>query len=92
MCYPRLDFWKVKNCLSSLPPATEGATTFFTWPKMHFCLLLSVLATDSKIVSKPYRFRAKNGEFVQLKSTMFCFRNPWTKDVEYIVSNNTVLS
>ncbi|XP_072034661.1 basic helix-loop-helix ARNT-like protein 1 isoform X2 [Amphiura filiformis] len=51
-----------------------------------------VLATDNKVLSKPYRFRAKNGEFVELKSTMFCFRNPWTKDVEYIVSNNTVIS
>ena len=36
-----------------------------------------------------YRFKAKNGYFMPVRSTSFSFRNPWTKDVEYIVSTNT---
>lgn len=52
----------------------------------------AVLLKKDKIETKVYRFRAKNGSFLKLKSKLFCFRNPWTKEVEYIVSTNTLVS
>lgn len=51
-----------------------------------------VLLKKEKIETNVYRFRAKNGLFLKLKSKLFCFRNPWTKEVEYIVSTNTVVA
>lgn len=39
-----------------------------------------------------YKFKTKYGSFVTLQSQWFSFVNPWTKEVEYIVSTNTVLS
>ncbi|XP_038047672.1 protein cycle-like [Patiria miniata] len=51
----------------------------------------AVLLAKEKILTNVYRLRAKNGVFVQLQTRMFCFRNPWTKDVEYIVCTNTVV-
>ncbi|CAM9552590.1 unnamed protein product [Lampetra planeri] len=40
----------------------------------------------------PYRFRSRDGSYVVLRSQWFSFLNPWTKDVEYIVSTNTLVS
>lgn len=36
-----------------------------------------------------YRFRAKNREWVWLRTSAFAFLNPYTDDVEYIVCTNT---
>ncbi|XP_027285896.1 aryl hydrocarbon receptor nuclear translocator-like protein 2 isoform X3 [Cricetulus griseus] len=38
-----------------------------------------------------YKFRVKDGSFVTLKSQWFSFTNPWTKELEYIVSINTLV-
>ncbi|PIK53778.1 putative aryl hydrocarbon receptor nuclear translocator-like protein 1 [Apostichopus japonicus] len=51
----------------------------------------AVLLKKEKVETKVYRFRAKNGSFLKFKSKLFCFRNPWTKEVEYIVSTNTLI-
>ncbi|XP_061215672.1 basic helix-loop-helix ARNT-like protein 2 isoform X3 [Neopsephotus bourkii] len=50
-----------------------------------------VLQNKEKIFTNSYKFRAKDGTFVTLKSQWFSFMNPWTKELEYIVSNNTVV-
>ncbi|XP_077994450.1 basic helix-loop-helix ARNT-like protein 1 [Glandiceps talaboti] len=52
----------------------------------------TVLAGKEKILTSVYRFRAKQGEFVKLRTKSFCFRNPWTKEVEYIVCTNTLVA
>lgn len=36
-----------------------------------------------------YRFRAKNREWVWLRTSAFAFLNPYTDEVEYIVCTNT---
>jgi hypothetical protein len=38
-----------------------------------------------------YQFRSKDGCFVRLQSEWKSFRNPWTKDVEYLVAKNGVV-
>ncbi|KAI6079352.1 Aryl hydrocarbon receptor nuclear translocator-like protein 2 isoform X5 [Aix galericulata] len=50
-----------------------------------------VLQNKEKVFTNSYKFRAKDGTYVTLKSQWFSFMNPWTKELEYIVSNNTVV-
>ncbi|CAE1306181.1 ARNTL [Acanthosepion pharaonis] len=50
-----------------------------------------VLQTKDKIETHIFQFKAKDGTFLHLWSKCFSFRNPWTKEVEYIVTTNTVV-
>ncbi|XP_051884951.1 aryl hydrocarbon receptor nuclear translocator-like protein 1 isoform X4 [Pristis pectinata] len=50
-----------------------------------------VLQSRDKITTSCYKFRIKDGSFITLCSHWFSFLNPWTKEVEYIVSTNTVV-
>uniref|UniRef100_A0A8C0TC80 Aryl hydrocarbon receptor nuclear translocator like 2 n=1 Tax=Canis lupus familiaris TaxID=9615 RepID=A0A8C0TC80_CANLF len=49
------------------------------------------LQSKEKIFTDSYKFRKKDGSFVTLKSQWFSFTNPWTKELEYIVSVNTLV-
>ncbi|XP_049738664.1 basic helix-loop-helix ARNT-like protein 2 isoform X3 [Elephas maximus indicus] len=51
----------------------------------------AVLQSKEKIFTDSYKFRVKDGSFVTLKSQWFSFTNPWTKELEYIVSINTLV-
>ncbi|XP_003440563.2 aryl hydrocarbon receptor nuclear translocator-like protein 2 [Oreochromis niloticus] len=51
-----------------------------------------VLRSKEKIETNCYKFKTKYGSFVTLQSQWFSFVNPWTKELEYIVSTNTVIS
>ncbi|KAL2102972.1 hypothetical protein ACEWY4_002140 [Coilia grayii] len=51
-----------------------------------------VLRSKEKIKTNCYKFKTKQGSFVTLQSQWFSFINPWTKEVEFIVSTNKVLS
>ncbi|KAM9461108.1 basic helix-loop-helix ARNT like 1b [Clarias gariepinus] len=51
-----------------------------------------VLQMRDKIHTNCYKFKVKDGSFITLRSRWFSFMNPWTKDVEYIVATNTVVS
>ncbi|XP_071766105.1 basic helix-loop-helix ARNT like 1b [Centroberyx gerrardi] len=51
-----------------------------------------VLQMREKINTNCYKFKIKDGSFIVLRSRWFSFMNPWTKEVEYIVSTNTVVS
>uniref|UniRef100_A0A8C7RRN5 Basic helix-loop-helix ARNT like 1b n=1 Tax=Oncorhynchus mykiss TaxID=8022 RepID=A0A8C7RRN5_ONCMY len=53
--------------------------------------LFSVLQMREKINTNCYKFKIKDGSFITLRSHWFSFMNPWTKEVEYIVSTNTVV-
>uniref|UniRef100_A0A8C7Q2N3 Basic helix-loop-helix ARNT like 2 n=1 Tax=Oncorhynchus mykiss TaxID=8022 RepID=A0A8C7Q2N3_ONCMY len=50
-----------------------------------------VLRSKEKIETSCYKFKTKLGFFVLLQSQWFSFINPWTKEVEFIVSTNQVL-
>uniref|UniRef100_A0A671L9R7 Aryl hydrocarbon receptor nuclear translocator-like protein 1 n=1 Tax=Sinocyclocheilus anshuiensis TaxID=1608454 RepID=A0A671L9R7_9TELE len=49
-----------------------------------------VLQMREKINTNCYKFKIKDGSVITLRSRWFSFMNPWTKEVEYIVSTNTV--
>ncbi|XP_059209193.1 basic helix-loop-helix ARNT like 1b [Centropristis striata] len=51
-----------------------------------------VLQMREKIDTNCYKLKAKDGSFITLRSCWFSFKNPWTKEVEYIVSTNTVVT
>ncbi|CAG2164382.1 unnamed protein product [Oppiella nova] len=48
-----------------------------------------VLKLKGQVMSVMYRFRAKNCDWVWLRTSSFAFLNPYTNDVEYIVCTNT---
>ncbi|KAJ7986087.1 hypothetical protein DPEC_G00347160 [Dallia pectoralis] len=50
-----------------------------------------VLQMREKINTNCYKLKIKDGTFITLRSRWFSFMNPWTKEVEYIVSTNTVI-
>lgn len=50
---------------------------------------VTVLKLKGQVMSVMYRFRAKNREWVWLRTSAFAFLNPYTDDVEYIVCTNT---
>uniref|UniRef100_A0A087Y1S3 Basic helix-loop-helix ARNT like 2 n=1 Tax=Poecilia formosa TaxID=48698 RepID=A0A087Y1S3_POEFO len=51
-----------------------------------------VLRSKEKIETQCYKFKTKHGPYVTLQSQWFSFTNPWTKEVEFIVSSNRVIS
>ncbi|KAM6986605.1 basic helix-loop-helix ARNT-like protein 2 [Aplochiton taeniatus] len=51
-----------------------------------------VLRSKEKIETHCYKFKTRHGSFVPLQSQWFSFINPWTKEVEFIVSTNKVFS
>ncbi|XP_070709674.1 basic helix-loop-helix ARNT-like protein 2 [Pempheris klunzingeri] len=50
-----------------------------------------VLRSKEKIETPCYKFKTKYGSYVSLQSQWFSFTNPWTKEVEFIVSLNRVI-
>lgn len=51
--------------------------------------VLQVLKLKGQVMSVMYRFRAKNRDWVWLRTSAFAFLNPYTDDVEYIVCTNS---
>jgi len=49
------------------------------------------LRNPGEQVSPYYRFRTREGNFVKVSSKWKQFRNPWTKEIEYIVCKNYLL-
>ncbi|XP_034382254.1 aryl hydrocarbon receptor nuclear translocator-like protein 2 isoform X3 [Cyclopterus lumpus] len=51
----------------------------------------AVLRSKEKIETQCYKFKTKYDSYVSLQSQWFSFTNPWTKEVEFIVSSNRVV-
>lgn len=51
----------------------------------------SALQGMEKVRTCVYRMRAKDGSFICVQSEWRGFRNPWTKDVEYMIAKNYVV-
>lgn len=54
--------------------------------------LFAALRSKEKIETQCYKFKTKYGSYISLQSQWFSFTNPWTKEVEFIVSLNRVIS
>jgi len=51
----------------------------------------NALKQKEEVCTPYFRFRAKDGKFVKLESKWKQFRNPWTKDIEYLICKNYLL-
>jgi aryl hydrocarbon receptor nuclear translocator len=51
--------------------------------------MLAVLKQKGQMFSVMYRFRAKNREWVWLRTQAYAFLNPYNDEVEYIVCTNS---
>ncbi|KAI1301240.1 Aryl hydrocarbon receptor nuclear translocator-like protein 1 [Halotydeus destructor] len=49
----------------------------------------NALISMAQITSKRYRFKTKSGTYICLETRWKTFKNPWTKEFEYIVARNT---
>ncbi|XP_068133754.1 basic helix-loop-helix ARNT-like protein 2 [Hyperolius riggenbachi] len=82
--------------LGYLPQELLGTSCYeYFHPEDHSHLTeqhKTVLQSKEKIQTNPYKFKVKDGSFIVLRSQWFSFINPWTKEFEYIVSINTVVS
>jgi len=48
-----------------------------------------VIKMKGQVMNFMYRFRAKNGEWLWLRTNAFAFLNPYTDDLEYVVCTNS---
>merc|ERR1719220_831042 len=51
----------------------------------------NALKQKEEVCTPYFRFRAKDGKFVKLESKWKQFRNPWTKEIEYLICKNHML-
>jgi len=51
----------------------------------------NALKQKEEICTPYFRFRAKDGKFVKLESKWKQLRNPWTKEIEYLICKNYLL-
>lgn len=51
----------------------------------------AALQAIHKVTTTIYRFRTKDNGLVRLQTEWKSFKNPWTKDVEYIIAKNSVI-
>ncbi|XP_024218919.1 protein cycle isoform X3 [Halyomorpha halys] len=81
--------------LGFLPQELLGTSMYEYYYKEDICHLAeshkAALQSKESITTKVYRFRSKEGNYVQLQSEWKSFRNPWTKEGEYLVAKNSRL-
>ncbi|CAH0716697.1 unnamed protein product, partial [Brenthis ino] len=65
-----------------------SATELGTVARTHKAALLRKTA----LKTPPYCFRRKDGSYARMQTHFKPFKNPWTKDVECLVANNTVVT
>ncbi|XP_026742234.1 protein cycle isoform X4 [Trichoplusia ni] len=52
----------------------------------------AALLRRDPLATPPYSFRKKDGALVRIQTHFKPFKNPWTKDVECLVANNTLVT
>lgn len=81
--------------LGYLPQELQGTSCYEYFHQddiMHLAEFhREVLQRQERLTSAVYRFRKKEGNFAFLTSKWKTFRNPWTKELEYITSINTLV-
>lgn len=54
------------------------------------CHKLALQSSES-VMTAVYRFKTKSGGFVRLQSEWKSFKNPWTKEIENLISKNYLI-
>lgn len=49
------------------------------------------LQNIERVITNVYRFRDKDGSFVRIQSEWKSFKNPWTKEIEYLIAKNNLI-
>lgn len=53
--------------------------------------LNTALQSTEKVTTLVYRFWAKDNNFVRIQSEWKTFKNPWTKEIEFLAAKNFVI-
>ncbi|XP_011495285.1 PREDICTED: protein cycle isoform X2 [Ceratosolen solmsi marchali] len=51
----------------------------------------TALQSSERVTTQVYRFRSKAAGFVKFCSEWKSFKNPWTKDIEYLIAKNSAV-
>lgn len=89
-CHRQGAFWETSRILVRVN--REDVNEWMRVLTANVSQMSTVLQMREKINTNCYKFKIKDGSFITLRSRWFSFMNPWTKEVEYIVSTNTVVS
>ncbi|XP_074554288.1 basic helix-loop-helix ARNT-like protein 2 [Halichoeres trimaculatus] len=78
-----------------LPQEILGTSCYEYFHQDDLCHLAEkhrqALRSKEKIETQCYKFKTKYGSYITLQSQWFGFTNPWTKEVEFIVTINRVI-
>ena len=90
-------FYRASLLIGWLPQELLGTSIFEYFHQDEVSALaeshrLVLLKTSESCDTKSYRFRSKDGSFLRMKSNWKAFMNPWTKDIEYIIADNFILT
>ncbi|KAG8185448.1 hypothetical protein JTE90_022379 [Oedothorax gibbosus] len=81
--------------LGYLPQEVQGTSCYEYFHQDDILQLAEfhrqVLQGQERVTSPVYRFRRKDSSFAFLQSKWKTFRNPWTKELEYIIAINTLV-
>lgn len=44
-----------------------------------------------QVTTPIYQLKAKDGSYVRIQSQWKSFRNPWTKEIEYLIAKNNII-
>ncbi|KAL1116991.1 hypothetical protein AAG570_004319 [Ranatra chinensis] len=79
--------------LGFLPQELLGTSMYEYYYHDDICHLADAhklaLQSQEMITTQVYRFRSKDGNYIQIQSEWKSFKNPWTKEVEYLVAKNS---
>jgi len=85
---------RVANILGFTPPELLGKSTFdliHNEDQSHMKDSFDqVIKMKGQVLQFMYRIRAKNSEWVWLRTSAFTFVNPYTDEIEYIVCTNSL--
>ncbi len=82
--------------LGYLPQDMEGSDIFAYYHPQDLPYLKevyeSIMTDQSKPIRlRPYRFKVRNGCYVLIETDWSCFVNPWSKKLEFVIGQHTIL-
>ncbi|KAJ0183592.1 hypothetical protein K1T71_000015 [Dendrolimus kikuchii] len=87
---------RVTLALGFLPQELLGSSLYeyVTGPELSAVARThkAALLQKDALNTPPYSFKKKDGTYARIQTYFKPFRNPWTKDVECLVANNTVVT